>query len=50
MSRSKHKINRYMGEKLYHAEVARRRDARACEDVAKAVAAYEEEVAFTKAA
>jgi hypothetical protein len=42
MSRSKNNGRRYVGEKLYHAEVARRKALRACDEVAKVIAAYEE--------
>jgi hypothetical protein len=42
MSRSKNNGRRYVGEKLYYAEVARRKALRACDDVAKVIAAYEE--------
>jgi len=42
MSRSRNNNRRYVGEKLYYAEVARRKALRACDDVAKVVAEYEE--------
>lgn len=45
MSRSKNNNRRYVGEKLYYAEVARRKALRACEDVNKTIAHYEEVVA-----
>lgn len=50
MSRSKHKVSRYVGEKFYLAELAARKVRRTCDDVAKVIATYEEVVARIEAA
>lgn len=49
MSRSKNNGRRYVGEKLYYAEVARRKALRACDEVAKVIATYEEVAAAVAA-